>query len=113
MKNLKNFSMVLLAVLISFASIAATVPNSLEREKTSLRDEITFHVRDMHIDESEIIADITFIVNERNRIQIIDIDCADDDICKKVKSRLNNRKVSTKLSHKTETYHVKFIFRLE
>ena len=41
MKNVKSFSMVLFAVLISMVSLAANAPNTLAQEKKLLRNEIT------------------------------------------------------------------------
>ena len=68
---------------------------------------------DLDIDESEVVANIEFIVNDRNRIEITNIDCIDHDLCQEIKNRLNQSKVRTKLSHEVGTYHVTFRFRLE
>ena len=140
MKNSQRLLMVLFTVIVSSSSmIASIVPfeigvpvntseelissvdhvdrtielTTLEQEKIRLRDEISFYLRDMNLEEREISADVNFKVNDRKRIEVMDIDCTDDELCQKIKRRLSNRKVGTKLTNAEETYRVKFIFLLQ
>ena len=114
MKNLKSFSFVLLAVVFSSTSMFAGIePDRLDIEKTALRSEIVNLLQDLNLDESEILASLSFTVSNKNRIEAVTVECQNTTVCQKIKNRLENRKVGVKMSIPDQTYYLDVIFRLE
>ncbi len=104
----------MLTIMLSISSVsAADISNSTTKQKKSLRAEVTTHLSQMGIDVVDIAAHVTFKLNRKNRIEVIEVDCADHEVCKTIKKQLEGRKISTKLSDDQAEYEISVEFKQE
>ncbi len=92
MKNLKIY---LVAMLLTFGiSASATTPTSGKDDK-DVTTQIAELLKNPEIKvEKEIMAKVTFIVNDNNELVVINVDTQNENVDAFIKSRLNYKKVN-------------------
>lgn len=108
MKTLKTALVALSLVIASSAFATNTVttgtPEKVAAEITTLLDDPSFLV----IQEQTVA--VEFIINKKNEVVVLSVDCNDADVCTFINERLNRRVLETKLEQgKVFTLPVKFV----
>ncbi|WP_428740418.1 hypothetical protein [Tenacibaculum sp.] len=105
MKNLKLFLVVLgMSMLTSFTAIAnnetpSTTKKALSVEiATLIGNSIPVEVL------QEVATEVSFMVNSKNEIVIIDVASENEELCAYIKSKLNYKKITTKNVKNEEIY---------
>ncbi len=113
MKILKSISAFLFACLFSATSVSAsTAPlTNSTTEKNALRTEVTHLISDMEMAYPDLQATLTFTITEKNRIKIQSVACIDHEICRRIKQKVDGRRVATKMSDKTATHDLVVTFK--
>lgn len=104
MKTIKNLVLVL-AITFSSVLSASTNPTNeepsvLSTEIAALLDSPNFRIAD------EILAKVTFVLNQKNEIVVLNVDTDNSQLEGYIKSRLNYNKLPAQMADKGVTYVV-------
>lgn len=111
MKNLKSILVAVAIVAASFSSMAFTAPRKVVDLKKAMRVEMTHFMTDMDVEGEELAATVSFTVTKKNRINILDINCVDEETCQRIKRKLDGKKLGTKIARTDAVQEVTFIFK--
>jgi threonine aldolase len=100
---MKKLSVIMIAFLLLMGTTAFAASTSVATYKSSIAQEIENLLKkhDLNL-EQDVMANVTFIVNDENEIVVLFIDTKDENIDRFVKSRLNYVKLDTNMTHGKE-----------
>ncbi len=91
---MKTIKMLLLVVAFTFGSVASSNALTIEKDPTSIKEEITKLLKNPSFNlEHDIQANVTLMFNKNSEIVVLAVDCNCKQTANYIKSRLNYKKL--------------------
>ena len=108
LKSALTLSMSLLMINMSFATNED--PPSLSKENNYIRNEITNQLYMTPVEENGVTAQISFVINNQNEVDIRKIFTDDKDLERTIQSRLDGHKLRKDIQRKNEQFFIRITF---
>ena len=111
---MKTIKMLMLVLAFSFGSVISSNALTIEKDPTSLKEEITNLLKYPSLEvEHDINANVTFIVNKNREIVVLAVDCNCKQTSNFIKNRLNYKKLDVGVESLNKTFVVPVKIEIE